>query len=77
MERQRRVALRLKFEQLASAVPELRALSKPSKVVILNTARKYILALENSSAVYATQMERHNRLRKKYELLKQKLASRY
>lgn len=80
MERQRRVDLRIAFENLKSVVPEVSGTKKIAKVNILLQAAQYCYYLTGSSANYNKQLEdlrkRQVWLRQRVSQLRRNLAAR-
>ena len=74
MERQRRVDLKINFDQLKDKVPELRDTDKASKMVILNKAAEYSRLLCKTDLVLDKERDRVARrnaeLRQRLELAK-------
>ena len=58
MERQRRVDLKINFDQLKDKVVELRDVDKASKMVILNKAAEYARLLQKTDHVLGSERER-------------------
>ena len=72
MERQRRVDLKINFDQLKDKVPELRDTDKASKMVILNKAAEYSRLLHKTDHVLAGERDR---VAKRNAELRQRLES--
>ena len=79
MERQRRVDLKINFDQLKDKVPELRDTDKASKMVILNKAAEYSRLLCKTDLVLDKERDRVARrnaeLRQRLELAKRAFYS--
>ena len=80
MERQRRVDLKINFDQLKDKVPELRDTDKASKMVILNKAAEYSRLLLKTDVVLAGERDRvakrNAELRQRLEAAKRSFAGR-
>ena len=79
MERQRRVDLKINFDQLKDKVPELRDTDKASKMVILNKAAEYSRLLFKTDLVLASERDRvakrNAELRQRLELAKRSYSN--
>jgi len=79
MERQRRVDLKINFDQLKDKVPELRDTDKASKMVILNKAAEYSRLLCKTDLVLDKERDRvakrNAELRQRLELAKRSFYS--